>query len=172
MYEFYKKCDESLKNTLIKLYGQYMNEDKLNAFKNKDYITDEVMGIKRLNDVFDYILNNMLNDLLNVICNTKTQIDEETDLSIPCGITLKNALKSYYKLAISRKISFTPRINYEYAFDIDTINYLNEYFDNVVDKNVFNKNALELLEVEELNGYVDLTISNDLQDYLQKENLL
>ena len=172
MYDFYKKCELSLKNKIIELYGKYFSETKLNAFKSKEYITDYVMGIKKFYEVFDYLSERMLNDLLTVTCTKRHKLNEEADISLLCGTTLKTALKNYYKIIISKHIPYNPRINYDYAFDIDTISYLNEYFDNVIDKNVFSKTAIELEQIDEISAYIDTTITRDLDNYVKNDYVM
>ena len=110
MYDFYKKCEESLKKRVLNDYGNYLSDKQREMFKNKDYITDEVMGIKKLNEVFDYLTNSMLNDLINVTCSKSSQINEDTEISIPCGNTLKTALVNFYKRAIANTINFKTQI--------------------------------------------------------------
>ena len=98
MYNFYKKCEESLKNTILKLYGIYLSESQIYELMNKEYVTDDVMGIKKLNDTFIYFMNKMLNDLINVTYIEKTVIDDEEVYTIytePANfINVKEALEN------------------------------------------------------------------------------
>lgn len=172
MYNFYKKCEESLKKTILDQYGNFLNENQKNLFNEKEYVTDEALGIKNLNEIFDFLSTKMLNDLLNVNCTKDINIDNETDISVPCGETLKKILVNFYKRSIANKINFKPVINYNYANDLDLLNFINQEFDNKIDKNVFNKNILELSEIEELSLYINDKISSDIKEYMNRNNLL
>ena len=168
MPDFYKKCEESLKKKILDLYGKYMSENQVKLFNEKDYTTNEAMSIKKLNDIFNYLMNKMLNDLINVTYMESITIDEE-DILLPFGKTLENVLKNYYKINISSSLGFTPNINYDYAFDMDFINYLNTELDQIIDKNIFIKDAKELSEIEELSTYIKSTKAKDYEDYMNEE---
>ena len=161
MYDFYKNCEESLKKTILQNYGKYLSNLQIKSFNNKEYITNDVMGIKKLNDLFNHLSDKMLDDLLNITTVTKNIVNDDTSITIPCGNTFKKILKNYYKIDISKKLSFSPIINYNYAHDLDIINFFNEEYNNIIDKNVFNKNVIELSQIKELSEYIDNTIIID-----------
>lgn len=168
MYNFYKKCEESLKNTILKLYGIYLSESQIYELMNKEYVTDEVMGIKKLNDTFIYFMNKMLNDLINVTYIEKTVIDDE-EVSIKLGTNLKKVLVNFYKVPIIKSIGgkTSDYIKHEYDFDLDLLNLINVEYDHLIDKNAFNKNAKELSQIEELSMYTLSTFEKDISDHLE-----
>ena len=167
MYDFYKKCEESLKITILKLYGIYLSESQIFELMNKEYVTDEVMGIKRLNDTFIYFMNKMLNDLINVTYIEKKTIDEE-EVSIKLGTNLKKALINFYKVPIIKSIGGKPSdyVKHEYDFDLDLLNFINEEYNHLVDNNAFNKNAKELSQINELSFYILSTFEKDITDHI------
>ena len=169
MYDIYNKCEESLKKKILDNYEKYLSESQIKSINEKNYITDEILGIKRLNDLFNVITDKMFDDLLNINASKKEIIDEDTIVTIPVGKTLKNILKNYYKIAISKQITFNPIVDYKYAHDLDIIDFLNKENDSIIDKNVFNKNIIELSNIKELSDYINEIILKDINEVINSQ---
>ncbi len=172
MIEYYRKCEESIKEKILYYYSKYMSKNQINAFKSKDYLDDSALSIKGLSELFNFLIEKMLKDLLNKDAYKSVYIDEENTVSVPCGKTLRDSLVNYYKKDLSMHFNYDAVINKKLAFEIDTIHFFNQTFENIINKNVFIKNAIEMESIEEISEFVKYCNQVDLDDYLENHKQL
>ena len=165
MFDFYRKCEDSVKRKIINVYGKNLTEEQIKSLIEKEYVNVKLYRITTLNDTFDYLIEKMLDDLLNKQGYKELVLDEQTTLKISIGHTLKHILVNFYKLNLAEYFNYKPKIDKSVAIDIDYFSDINQIFDNVVDNHVFKDDINDLLQVDEISSFVSKTIYNDMTNY-------
>ena len=151
--------EKKIKNYIISTYGKYMSPKDLDYISKKDY--------SNINN--EYLLEEaILKDIIHVSTHKEIILNEDDSISIPYGETLEYALIHYLMNKLNKIFNLNIKEKQELN---DIINSLKEIDkNNIIEDNIFNKNAIELENIEELSSIAIYCNNIDLNTYTSKLN--
>jgi len=126
--------EQTIKNYILYEYKNYLDESKTTIVNSKIY---------NFNSLKDLVYK-ILDDLVEIKTNKQITIDNEDSISIPYGETLKNVFIEYLISKLNIKYKLNIQTDEQLNIVFDYFNFLSQKFNNIVELNIFNKNAIEL----------------------------
>ena len=168
-----KQMENSLKAFLLAEFGTYLPEDKVSLLNSENYAKENLLN-QNLDDAHlrGAMARTMLKDLINVECTKNLTVSEGLTIDLPYGQSLQEALIEYYARNLADKYGFDINQFPELANDIEIVKLLNEKLDNTLDKQVFNSDAVKLIQAAGFKELLEKEDTEAINKYLERNKKL
>ena len=169
-----KQFESILKKCLMKRFGSFLPENKIALLNNENFTVlnniNEFKDLKTREEFQGKILRDTLDALLDIECSKNLDINGNSVSVENYGKYLEDGLIEYYSKEVSELFKFDINEIPELKENLEVVTKLKECYKDGLDQEVFNKNAIELLDKEELKDVILTCDTKAINSYLEKNN--
>ncbi len=160
-----KKFQSALAVCIQDRFKGKLTQEQINILTNSNYIDqNELSQLKSGIEIQGLILRKMLRSILNIECEKVLQVDQEYK-SIKYGKLLEDLIIENFANDISNKYKFQINIDSNLQSKLSVINELKNILSDTFDTLVLNKNAKDLLSLDNLKPIEAVFDVNAIDEY-------
>jgi hypothetical protein len=171
-----KQFESILKQCLMKKFGSFLPENKVSLLNNETFTVlndlDKFKNLKTREEIQGRILRDMLDSLIDIKCQKELEINGAKVTIDNYGIQLEEELIEYYAKEVSEAFHFDINEIPELSRNSEVIVKLKECYKEGLDQNVFNSDAIKLLNKDELVDVIKTYDTYSINEYLEKNKEL
>ena len=171
-----KQFESILKQCLMKKFGSFLPENKVSLLNNETFTVlndlDKFKNLKTREEIQGRILRDMLDSLIDIKCQKELEINGTKVTIDNYGIQLEEELIEYYAKEVSEAFHFDINEIPELSRNSEVLVKLKECYKEGLDQNVFNSDAIKLLNKDELVDVIKTYDTYSINEYLEKNKEL
>lgn len=168
-----KQFESILKKCLQARFGNNLPQDKVTLLNNTEFVNaEELQGLTNRNDIQGAILRKMLNSIINLSTNKTFNLENNQNVTLEYGKDIQSGIVEYYAKEISSKYKFDINELPGLLSDIELVKVIKERLEERLDKEIFNKTAIELLNIEGLAEFAKKYDKDLIDKYIKDNNIV
>lgn len=167
-----QQFETMIKQNVMAMFGKYLSEEQIKQILETEFIEKSTyQDVKDSATLQGNIIRCVVNGMINLRCTKEINVNGE-DVNVEYGGALQNAAVEYYTQTIAATYGIKVNQKPEMAQDINMMEVINERLENGLDKHIFNKNAIELLDMVQMQELVEKADNAAIDEYLMKQSQL